>query len=755
MANQVTINAFGIQSRTDRTLYANWTWDKSGTTENYEVKWTYFTGNTYSSSSSKLGFVEKSTVDITQSLYTPPDNADYVTFSVKPIAKDDAWYAEWSTLKYYYFKDAPPTTPDVPSVELDKFKLTVELDNIEGTAEKIEFQIVKNNSTVFKTGSANVVTTSASYSCTVDAGAEYKVRCRGVKGGLYSEWSEYSANTATAPAASAGITSLKATTETSVYIEWSKVSNAESYEIAYTTKKSYFDATPGEVQSTSVEAIVNHSEITGMEAGHEYFFRVRAVNNQGESAWTAIKSLQLGEAPDIPTTWSSTTTVVSGEPLTLYWTHNSEDGSSQTYAILELDINGVVTTKEIKNTEDEDEKDKTSYYNIDTKAYTEGTKIQWRVKTKGVVDAYSDWSIQRTVDIYAPPTLQLNMVDADKNLISTLTSFPFYIDCVAGPITQTPVGFHISVISNESYETSNAMGNMQMVKAGSEVYSKQLSVDSMSMKEFLPSDLILVNNVSYTVKGTVSMDSGLTAESTHDFVVAWTEDHYTPEAEITYDPDTYVTSIRPYSGGGSDVLLSVYRREFDGTFTELATGLENARNTYITDPHPSLDYARYRVVATSKDTGSVSYTDIPAYPIGETAVIIQWDEAWTSFDVDSDYMASETPWAGSLLRLPYNIDVDEKHSNDVSLVEYIGRKHPVTYYGTQLGESATWNVEIDRNDKETLYALRRLAIWMGDVYVREPSGTGYWANINVSFSQKHCEVTIPVTLDLTRVAGGI
>ena len=50
--------------------------------------------------------------------------------------------------------------------------------------------------------------------------------------------------------------------------------------------------------------------------------------------------------------------------------------------------------------------------------------------------------------------------------------------------------------------------------------------------------------------------------------------------------------------------------------------------------------------------------------------------------------------------------------------------------------------------------LRRLAIWQGDVYVREPSGTGYWAQISVSFDLKHCELTVPVTLNLTRVDGG-
>jgi hypothetical protein len=204
-----------------------------------------------------------------------------------------------------------------------------------------------------------------------------------------------------------------------------------------------------------------------------------------------------------------------------------------------------------------------------------------------------------------------------------------------------------------------------------------------------------------------------------------------------------------------DVTLSVYRREFDGGFTEIAKGLSNVDNTFVTDPHPALDYARYRIVATTIDTGAVGYYDLPAHHVGGKEVVIQWAEEWSSFDSWSEDPMAEPPWTGSLLKLPYNIDVADTNSPDVSHVKYIGRKRPVSYYGTQLGETSTWNVEIDKNDEETIYALRRLSQWMGDVYVREPSGTGYWANIKVTFSQKHLAVTIPVTFDITRVEGGI
>ena len=112
-------------------------------------------------------------------------------------------------------------------------------------------------------------------------------------------------------------------------------------------------------------------------------------------------------------------------------------------------------------------------------------------------------------------------------------------------------------------------------------------------------------------------------------------------------------------------------------------------------------------------------------------------------------------WSGSMIKLPYNIDVADNNEIDVTLVEYIGREHPVSYYGTHLGTKATWNVDITKSDKSTLYALRRLARWKGDVYVREPSGSGYWANISVSFSQKHKELVIPVTFTINRVEGGM
>lgn len=828
-SNKPTNVKVGVLSTDDGMLLATWDWSNSNTAS-YKVLWTYDTGNGvwFIGSNSTITVEDDMSEDLFKySTYSIPANAKKVKFKVKPISKTykknntetNYWDAQWSN-EVTYTNTTPLTAPNTPTVTLDKYTLTATLDNIAIDATGIEFEVVKDNgASAYKTGKATIVSSHASYVWTVDAGSQYKVRCRAYKGSDYSGWTAYSNNMSSIPATPSGITTIRAASETSVYLEWGSVATATSYDVEYATKKEYFDHSDQTTVKTGIK--VTKYEISGLEAGHEYFFRVRAINEDVDgdnwSGWTEIKAIVVGKDPSAPTTWSSSTTVISGEPLNLYWVHNSEDGSSQTYAELEITIDGFKETHTIQNSSNEDEKDKTSVYSINTSSFIEGTKIKWRVRTAGVTKVYGEWSTERTIDIYAPPTLELSLTDVNGHSLNVITSFPFYVSGIPGPKTQIPTGYHLSVVSNEIYETTDNKGNEKTVNAGEEVYSKYFDTYESLLVEFSAGNIDLENNVSYRVVCTVSMNSGLTTEESLEFTVAWTDMEYEPNAEIGIDENTFSAYIRPYCEDRSivnrkvtvsgksyvitdeslssvwgeivpgaktitgeavyfgvdtnndevyfakvevvtpvtNVLLSVYRREFDGSFTELANGLDSAKAITITDPHPSLDLARYRIVAITKDTGAISFYDAPGYPVGGKASIIQWDEAWTNFEVSEDETLEQPPWSGSLLKLPYNIDVSDSNAPDVSLVEYIGREHPVSYYGTQLGHASNWNMEIPKTDKETLYALRRLQRWMGDVYVREPSGSGYWANVKVNFSQKHLDVTIPVTLSISRVEGGV
>ena len=651
---QVTIKQFGLQANTDTTVFVTWSWSKSHT-DHYQVIWYYDTGN-------GVWFKgDDSTTKDKQSIYNAPANAIKVKVKIKPVSTKHKvkkknvsyWTGKWSNEKTYTFSDNPPATPPTPSVEIKDLKITIRVDNLNVNAEAIRFQIIRDDKTTFKDVIVKIVNNGSKYSCNVDSGSSYKVRClsvRGVSSGsrISSGWSDYSDNYGTPPKASSGITSIKASTETSVTLTWGKASTATSYEIEYTDNKNYFDKS-SEVSKTTVESTT--AIITGLESGKLYYFRVRSVNNNGSSSWTAIKSVVVGKKPAAPTTWSSSTTVVIGGTLKLYWNHNSEDGSSQTSSQLELIANGTKKTYTIsKNGEykidadgnlvtvkvySDDDKDKTTSCEVVISGYTEGAKIQWRVRTAGITATYGDWSVQRTVDVYAAPTLELEITDKDGTSFETLATFPFYVKGTAGPTTQSAIGYHLSIIANASYETIDQIGETKIVKAGDEVYSKYFNTDANLLVELSAGNIDLENNIEYTVSCTVSMNSGLTADASLIFNVAWIDESYEPNAEIS-DVDTNDVSIqiRPYCVDGDenlieDVTLAVYRREFDGGFVKLMDNIENTSNTWVPDPHPSLDYARYRIVATTKSTGAVSYYDMPGQPIGETSVIVQWDEQWS------------------------------------------------------------------------------------------------------------------------------
>lgn len=759
---------WGVLSTNDHTLLAYWSWDKDHT-DHYDLRWEYDTGDDhwwraydgsdYTKTSNKYYH------------YTAPTGATKVRFCMRAVAKTHKVNGKpqpyfpntsWTTWKEYVFPATAPDKPSAPSIKIEGYKLTATMENLDSNITEVDFVVTRDDETRQARGTSGVKLKHSEFTCTVSAGHEYKARCRVKnKKGIWSEWSDYSDNEGTMPKALSGFKSIRALSSTSVFLDWVGVSSADSYEIEYTTNKSYFDSS-NEVKSMSVGSAVSHAEVTGMETGETYYFRIRAVNAKGESAWIYSDPITIGRRPAAPTTWSSTTTVITGETLTLYWVHNAEDNSTQTFAELELNIGGSVTTQTIKTSTPEEEDEKTYNYTINTTSYTEGTKIQWRVRTAGITKEYSDWSIQRTVDIYAPPSLTINVTDVNGTSIETLTSFPFNISAYAYPNTQQPIGYHVTITANEAYETLDNNGNTKLVGVGEAIFSKFYDINMSLHVTVAPSDLRIENNISYTITVTVGMDSGLSAEASTYLTVAWADDIYEPNAEIVIDPDTLSATIGPYCDDGEgnlfeDILLSVYRREFDGGFVEIAKDIPNTGYTYFTDPHPSLDYARYRIVATSQTTGTISYYDVPGVPVGGNAVVLQWAEEWREFDVPDNVESevSEIPWTGSMLILPGNIDVSESNKPDVELIEYIGRAHPVSYYGTQIGSTATWNMEIPSNDKETLYALRRLSRWMGDVYVREPSGSGYWANITVSFSQKHCDMTIPITLGITRVEGGM
>lgn len=782
-----TINWFALDAGTTRSMFCTWTFDRANT-KNYEVKWEYDTG----AGGWRIG-TQGTTTD-KQSGYSAPENAKKVRVSITP--KSDNWSDGQTASREYDFSNNPPELPPSPSFEIDETDvMTIELTNIQDTinAISIEFAIYQDDTFKYRTGTATINQEAryCKFTTTVDPGHKYKVRCRAVRGTIYSGWTDYTDNELSTPVAPSDITTLRSqkiseqqAVQYAVFVEWPDVPSAKNYLVEWATNIEYFDT--GEASSqTTEEGAGPRLLVTGIELGHEYFFRVASLNEKGKSkTYTPIKSVKLGTRPAAPTTYSNVNSCILGEDLKLYWIHNSTDGSIETTARIHFtiidsahpELQPMEIIKVIPNNRPEEEKTKTSVYVINTDdpewaTVGAGYIIKWKVQTAGVIAEYSEWSVEREVNVYAPPELSLDVLDNHGNSIEEINNFPFYISLLSEPPAQTPISYYIEVVALQAYQTVDEVGKVKMVSIGDKVYQKYYDPQDNPWKfllEMTPGNIDLENNIQYAINATVSLNSGLSASSTKTISVYFDEVFYDVFAEVIINKDTYEASIHPYCNQYDEVegeivaslvencTLAVYRKEYDGTFTLIESGVANEENLFVTDPHPSLDYARYRVVATMNDTGAISYSDIPPVEYKESAIIIQWAEEWSSFNSDNEGSGVVEPaWSGSLLKLPYNIAISENNNMDVSLVNYVGRKRPVSYYGTHLGETATWNVEIPKDDKETLYAIRRLSIWTGDVYVREPSGTGYWANVSVSYSIKYSDLVIPVTISITRVEGGI
>lgn len=718
-----------------------------------------------------------------------------------------------------------PITPPVPTVKLDEDgNIVMSVSNVgDLNAKSIRFEFVRPHldaainekyKNTFRTGhyTVKIIKDDASYTLEGYKGSKYKVRCRSIRGELMSEWSDYTDYIYTLPLISDDAFTVYRPSKTSegkiteIELKWKKAlrDSATGYEIWYSTELDDLninDKAEANGKKISIPSDQTFYKLTGVDAG-KYYFRIRATNSAGHSGWSNYVSVSIGEAPNIPATWSLVDHIVSGESVTLYWTHNPTDGSSETKAEIKIRVISRYDGSELfsdvySRNKPEEEKDKNGEFLLSTlqtdshDAIPSGI-IKWQVRTAGISGKFNTdgWSAERTIDVFPKQTYDVELWSLYSNS-ENISSLPLVIQGQLVGFGGNIISVYYQITSASNYIDLAADGSTLHVHVGDTIYSKFITggtdddagykyienyEDTYEESEIsehrlqLGAGLLnLQSGQKYDVKCTVTTDYGATKTARKSFTFTPDENRMLEEndsivgATFSVDEDNVVIYINPtYASPDNEVeyeslpnvWLSVYRCEYDGTFTLIADKLPNREGLFVVDPHPSLNNARYRIVCLFKDTGETIYNDLVCEDLHEKSIVMKWNEDWYDFETLDSTELSDMPWSGSILRLPYNIDISDKNSPDVALVKYAGRKFPVSYYGTQIGESATWSTVIPADDDLTLYELRRLSKWMGDVYVQEPSGIGYWANVKISMDIKHNELTIPVQIDITRVEGG-
>lgn len=584
------------------------------------------------------------------------------------------------------------------------------------------------------------------------------------------------------------------------------------YILEYTTNKTDFINGTAEqvtVHTNSAELSLNYGI---------YYVRVRAYKsidgNDVVGAWSGDGTKQypyhvrkLSKDPYPPTVWTNVNRVTSPNPFIVSFVHNSADGSTWKRARIILSNEEHTETIDVTNP-DQYAEDQSYSREIRPTLYGlyADSVIQVRVATQSLWD---DGAFDPSDDQFNDPvevefiripsysvSLQSPGYDPDTLELKQLPLTVVYFE--SGGVSL--LGMNVTVSANNAYPDVNALGEAQFISEGEIIYSKYHSYpsdESWSGGSYAPwpnyydylriksTELKLKTGISYSITLESHFVNGLTDQRTIDFTSAVEPPDYTFSGTVVYDPETMgatidvwsyyytdqmdvatinglfvdyfqgLTADMVYSGQLTypDVDISVYRIQPDGDMILIDSGLQS-NGTSAFDPHPALDVARYRVVVTDNATGYIDYTDIESEPIGEYNLVFQWDENYISGReiIDEEY---EVPVAtGKILKLPFNINISESHDMEVQNVNYIGRKHPVSYYGTQTGEKASWSTDVPKTDTESLALLREMAVYPGNFYVREPNGNGYWANIKVSYSINYDSVVIPVSVDITRVEGG-
>lgn len=553
--------------------------------------------------------ISKSRSDTSNDLWSPPAEARQLYVTVKPVSKTyrtnkSGSTANWFTVSSTSKKDSDyDEYPQVPSIgefsikdKTLKAQVVIDLTNFDRLeTSAVRLQVLRNGSSLVKFDGKEAVVSDGVYYIEKNYTASSPIPSSGivnfenvklsnvgsyqVRGAvaaydskyLWSEYSAWSSSIDTRPNTPV-LKKVEAIAADQVKVTWDSVDNITSYEIEYAGDENSFES--GTYQSITVEDVTTHV-ITGLEVGHKWYFRVRSVNSSDKSSPSNIESTLLATKPSAPTTWSSAnvasikSTIEDTEPVYLYWVHNSVDGSAQRYGEIKVTIADTVYYRKIENTKTDDYGeliDEISYVNMwSLELYSDASQstsagtlydlfktssaasIEWAVATKGIHDSYSDYSVQRTIEAYENPNLELVISDVNGSAITgdTFDGFPINITGNVTPASQTPISFYISIITNDTYEANDIYGNEITIPEGSEIFSRYVDSDILDVS-ITPSDVDLLSGKTYEFRVICYTDAGLNASASRQLKAEWDEVIEEPDALIEFNETYRYTTIRPY-----------------------------------------------------------------------------------------------------------------------------------------------------------------------------------------------------------------
>lgn len=757
--------------------------------------------------------------------WTAPTNALKARARVLPVAKKDSkgkaqfTGAKWSNKQGVDFRtDALPAPSITASFNADTSEATVSVTSSDADARMCQV-IAKNSAGTQKYDSGNVALSNGGYTVKkgVTAGETWTFQALVLSHGekAKSPWA-YAAPVVAKPSGPT-LKTVAAEGDDGIKATYSAVA-CQSYTVEYVADSyDYFNSKREAVRSVTGVGGTTFIQ-SGLELGHTWYVRVRAVNQSGEGPWSTQQvGAKLELHPDVPTTYDTDPSYKRSDSVRMRWTHNCEGNSEQSEAEVAMKLSTQSDAQATTYSVGED-----MFLVRPLSGYADSSVVQWRVRTKGNRSEWSPWSVWRQFAVYDLPSVtcslsqngQFTLVPTseegysskqpnaegwyeyteDNGYFSTedvsvvtgkayyrfdgtgtsdastggnaLRSIPLLVQMDSQGGGGMPVGYHLTITAREGYSYEAIDGTVVMVPEGFIVYQKDYSTNARSFETEIGVDVGFQDGASYTVVAELAMNSGLHATSTEcQLDVDFNAKIPDPEGTVTFAPDDLIAEVRcacydEIDGPGDtyeevlvdDIDLSVYRINTDGTVTLVQSGLPNTGTVSVTDPHATFGKCQYRIVARSLLTGQSVYSDEEADSPHSTCCV-QWDESWSEYvESEVDEPGAMQTYTGNRIDGLYNLNLDESGSMQAEDAEYIGRKHPVSYYGTQRGHTASYRVDFPKADAETLSKCRRLMDYPGDAYVREPSGLGFWARVsNPRISRSYDSQAVSFTFEAIHV----
>lgn len=534
----------------------------------------------------------------------------------------------------------------------------------------------------------------------------------------------------------------------------------ESYKVYYSEFQDAWDLDHG-IQEYTPGARWNPAGtefvVSSLDAGKEWFFRVVAVNATGESELSPVASTVLASDPEAPTMLALPRAARLGETVEVGWTHNCEDGCAQVAAEVAVEIAGQITTLTATTG---------SSVQVDAEALgaTDGADVSVQVRTKGMTGVWSPWSEPASFSVWVPPTITVS-AECPAGAVgqgTPMTSLPLDVTMTSQSGSGQRVATWTLDLSTaadiRSYVETN--GEYRYLPAGTSMATVVVDAsdddfDAAEQHVSLGADAgAFVTGAVYLLSASALYDNGLTATAELQFT--FESDYSLPAPDATVDIyGDWTAAIYPVCADSEtgerveDVTLAVYRIDAYDVLVPIASGIPNDGRCVI-DPHPDFGECRYRITANHAGTDAVSVNDLEPVEVPAERILIQWDE--TAIPEDGDPEAAVVA-SSETLELANDVTIQEGSAKDVTYSGYAGQERPTADYGTDPGLTGGWTARFPRVlGNDVLRQLRKLEAWMAPVYVREPYGSGYWANADVNVSQPPSSAYSSVSLTITVVA---